>query len=307
MPATVTVTGYTPTPQEAQNILDNGSAGDIAAYGGVNKLKEIAAGSADNKPKLAITKTDNNGCVFETNPPVCVNTGDAPQPGLPTTPQTSRGLIQNTGIAVSNNNKVHVCDTTLYIRQKINLGKIAETVIIAIRDAIQELLKFLGVNPGTNGLVTQLKEIAIYIREKIEKLKEINAAIDGFIIAVKEIKAVIEYILNLPASLISYFLGCLKEAYAELAKQFADVVSQASGAVNDASGDIIDATKDVIKATGELIANATATVAKATTAIPTALTSPTTAAEKAKAEKDINTFVTEAYSDYTPVTDFKTP
>lgn len=298
----VTVTGYTPTPQEAQNILNKGIATEIAAYGGVNKLKEIAAGSADNKPKLAITKTDNNGCVFETNPPVCVNTGDAPQPGLPTTPQTSRGLIQNTGIAVSNNNKVHICDTTLYIRQKINLGKIAKTVITAIRDAIKEIMLFLGITPGSNALVEDLKALSRYIRDKIKILKEINTAIDTFILLVREIKAVIEYILNLPARLIAYFLGCLKEAYAELAKQFADVVSQVSGAVDDATGGIIDATKDVIKATGELITNATATALKAATAVPTGLTSNSTAAEKAKAEQ----FVTSAYSDYKPVTDFKT-
>ena len=252
-----------------------------------------------NKPVLAQTLNQNN-IIVETTPPTNIYQTKADEPSQ--TSLEGMGDIKNSSIAVSNNNKVHICDTTLYIRQKINLGKIAKTVIIAIRDAIKEIMLFLGITPGSNALVEDLKALSRYIRDKIKILKEINTAIDTFIVLVREIKAVIEYILNLPASLISYFLGCLKEAYAELAKQFADVVSQASGAVNDASGDIIDATKDVIKATGELITNATATALKAATAVPTGLTSNSTPEEKAKAEE----FVTSAYSDYTPVTDFKT-
>jgi hypothetical protein len=252
-----------------------------------------------NKPVLAQTLNQNN-IIVETTPPTNIYQTKADEPSQ--TSLEGMGDIKNSSIAVSNNNKVHICDTTLYIRQKINLGKIAKTVITAIRDAIKEIMLFLGITPGSNALVEDLKALSRYIRDKIKILKEINTAIDTFILLVREIKAVIEYILNLPARLIAYFLGCLKEAYAELAKQFADVVSQVSGAVDDATGGIIDATKDVIKATGELITNATATVVKAGTAIPTGLTSNSTPAEKAKAEQ----FVTTAYSDYKPVTDFKT-
>jgi len=252
-----------------------------------------------NTPKLASTKK-NGFSIVETTPPTNIYQTKVDEPSQ--TSLESMGDIKNSSIAVSNVDKVHVCDTTLFIRQKINLGKIAKTVIIAIRDAIKEIMLFLGITPGSNALVEDLKALSRYIRDKIKILKEINTAIDTFILLVREIKAVIEYILNLPARLIAYFLGCLKEAYAELAKQFADVVSQVSGAVDDATGGIIDATKDVIKATGELITNAAATAAKAATAVPTGLTSNSTAAEKAKAEQ----FVTSAYSDYKPVTDFKT-
>lgn len=259
----------------------------------------MAENVEQNKPVLAQTFNKNN-TIVETTPPTNIYQTKADEPSQ--TSLEGMGDIKNSSITVSNNNKVHICDTTLYIRQKINLGKIAKTVITAIRDTIKAIMLFLGITPGSNALVENLKALSRYIRDKIKILKEINTAIDTFIILVREIKAVIEYILNLPARLISYFLGCLKEAYAELAKQFADVVSQASGAVDDATGGIIDATKDVIKATGELITNATATALKAATAVPTGLTSNSTPEEKAKAEE----FVTSAYSDYTPVTDFKT-
>ena len=252
-----------------------------------------------NKPVLAQTLNQNN-IIVETTPPTNIYQTKADEPSQ--TSLEGMGDIKNSSITVSNNNKVHICDTTLYIRQKINLGKIAKTVITAIRDTIKAIMLFLGITPGSNALVEDLKALSRYIRDKIKILKEINTAIDTFIILVREIKAVIEYILSLPERLIAYFLGCLKEAYAELARQFADVVSQASSAANDATGGIIDATKDVIKATGELITNATATAAKAATAVPTGLTSNSTPEEKAKAEQ----FVTSAYSDYKPVTDFKT-
>ena len=87
-------------------------------------------------------------------------------------------------------------------------------------------------------------------------LKEINAAIDTFIIVVREIKAVVEYILSLPERYIQYFLGCLKEAYAELAKQFADVAKEVSGGLNDATGDILSATKDVLTDTASSMCSA---------------------------------------------------
>jgi hypothetical protein len=184
---------------------------------------------------------NQNNIIVETTPPTNIYQTKADEPSQ--TSLEGMGDIKNSSIAVSNNNKVHICDTTLYIRQKINLGKIAKTVITAIRDAIKEIMLFLGITPGSNALVEDLKALSRYIRDKIKILKEINTAIDTFILLVREIKAVIEYILNLPARLIAYFLGCLKEAYAELAKQFADVVSQVSGAVDDATVGKIKSTK----------------------------------------------------------------
>lgn len=267
-----------------------------------------SGGLDSNKPVKAETQK-SKGKIVEVKPPKNVYTTSS---GEPTIPLEGMGDIKNSRITVSNNNKVHVCDTTLYIRRQINLGKIAKTVIDGIRKAIKALLEFLGINPGSNAIVEKLKKVSRYIKDQIKLLKEINAAIDTFIIVVREIKAVIEYILSLPEKYIAYFLGCLKEAYAELAKQFADVVKAGSDALSDSTGDIINATTDVLKDTASLITTATATVAKASTALPTALVTTNSAAETAKAQEilggsgkaEVDKFVSDSFSAYTPTTNY---
>ena len=285
----------------------------IGSDGGYSKtvLSDMRSAGALDTNKAPQTKT--KGRKTESKPPS--NTYKTIS-GEPTIPLEATGDIKYSRIAVSNNNKVHICDTTLYIRRQVNLGKIAEVVIQGIRDAIKAIKEFFGITPGTNGFIEQLKDLAEYIKDKVEWLKEIQTAIDTFIIVVREIKAVIEYILNLPERLIAYFTGCLKEAYAELAKQFADVVQQGSDALSDdTANSFISATKDVLKETQSLITTATATVVQATTAIPVALTSTNTAEEAAKAQEilggnaraEINQYITDSFSEYTPQTDFKTP
>jgi hypothetical protein len=164
----------------------------------------IPASVTDNStawtpPPLGVicTTITVNGKTVESNPPQIINSGDGQVKGGPTNPQICRGYIENTAISASNNNKVHVCDTTLYIRRKVNLGKIAEKVVIAAREALNWIMEFLGITPGGNGLVEQIKVWSIWLKEKITWIKEMLVAVESYVSIIREIRDVILYILSL--------------------------------------------------------------------------------------------------------------
>jgi hypothetical protein len=260
--------------------------------------------------KAPIKKTPQ-GKVYEPNKPKVTNLGDTALVGSPTVSNLARGIIDTTGIAVSNNNKVHVCDTTLYIRRNVDLGKIATMVTKTIRDAIQQLMEFLGISPGSNSLIESLKWLKRKIEDITEFLKDVQAAINTFVIVVREIRDVIAYILSLPARLISYFAKCLAEATKELAKQFGDIFNQSGGGLG--LGDIVDETKSLIKSTETLVATTVATAGFAVTALPSALLGSSSAEEANKAKEllggdgkaEVDKLVGEAYSSFNNTTTYE--
>ena len=262
--------------------------------------------SQTNRGNIAKTETTPQGKLYEPNKPKVTNIGDTSLVGAPTVPNLARGIVDNTGIAVANNEKVHVCDTTLYIQRNVNLGKIAASVTKAIRDAIDTLLDFLGISPGGNGLIQQIKSIARRITDAINFLQRVQTAIDTFVIVVKEIRDVITYILTLPSRLLAYFTKCLTEATKELSKQFGDIVKQTGGV--GGLGDIVDETNSLIKDTQTLVTTGIQTINVATTTLPSALLGATTAAEANDAKQFLSgdgqavfdEVISEAFAEFTP-------
>jgi len=249
----------------------------VASQLGYDKIPE---------PKLATVTSDGT----EQNAPKVINTGDAPVLGGPTnTPQSATGDIKNTNIAATNNTVSHACDTTIYIRQKVNLAQMAKPIIDTIRKAIADIIEFFGVTPGPSGFVDNITAIAKKLKEAIKFLKKVQATVGDYIKVITEIKAVIEYILSLPAELLKHFMKCLAEAYAELKNQFLQVVKQASDAGStNAFDDVLKASKDLIQSTGDLIKEATVTVGVIAVSPIAAIAQPTTAEEKAKAKATVD-------------------
>ena len=295
------------TYDEMGNVI-GGSADNVE----VPKSYDQALKDAQKKAgvKAPIKKTPQ-GKVYEPNKPKVTNLGDTALVGSPTVSNLARGIIDTTGIAVSNNNKVHVCDTTLYIRRNVDLGKIATMVTKNIRDAIQQLMEFLGISPGSNSLIESLKWLKRKIEDITEFLTDVQAAINTFVIVVREIRDVIAYILSLPAQLISYFAKCLAEATKELAKQFGDIFNQSGGGLG--LGDIVDETKSLIKSTETLVATTVATAGLAVTALPSALLGSNSADEANKAKEllggdgkaEVDKLVGEAYSSFNNTTTYE--
>jgi len=196
---------------------------------------------AQTKPAVkAPTKKTPQGKVYEPNKPKVTNLGDTPLIGAPTISNLARGIVDNTGVAVADNNREHACDIAVYIQSTMAKTKVlAGDLVRAIRLAIRKIIDALGISPASSGMTEFLKDLARRIKEITrwvnEKIVETAKYLDG----IKKIRAIIEYILALPANLLAMFQKCLKEAYGELAKGLFSIASSLS--VDTGSSELTDA------------------------------------------------------------------
>jgi hypothetical protein len=186
---------------------------------------------------------------------------------------TGNGATANTGIKVANQNLSHACDSSTYVGMAIyQAGAIGGQIVQAVRNAIKAVLAYFGVNPSSNGLVSQLKKIAHYIQDATKFIKDITDAINGFIAYVNAIKQLLAYILSLPAVLLTYFKDCI----ATLKKQLVAGFQSALDNTPDPNQADIDSLKNTIKDVQNSIGQFTAAVgtlaATATLAVGSLLT-----------------------------------
>lgn len=168
---------------------------------------------ANTAPNLA--QTDAKG--LEQNKPSVINTGDASQPGLPTTASLARGNLANTTIDKMNSSLEHVCDITGDIKYSIALvsAKISEA-IQAIRTYLEGLWGSTSGSPFGDQIRAAIKYIkakVAIIKKYIAKAKEVQAAIAKFI---ADTQALIAYIATLPAKAAAMLKQCLTDAIASV-------------------------------------------------------------------------------------------
>jgi len=224
-------------------------------------------------PVLAETVEEGASYGFEYDPPRPENAGDIPV--YTTVPQIAQGNIENTGVAASNLSRSHACDTTLFVHRQRDLAKIAEQAVKLIRDAIKFVMDALGINPGSNALIEQIKQVKRYIEDATEFLNDVQEKIVNLVEGARKIGALIQYLLSLPAQILAYFQGCLVELYAELKKQFMDAVATVSGAFDGGDDGILKSAQDALNSTKTLVATATRT-ASSIAALPAATVSAIT-------------------------------
>ena len=177
-------------------------------------------------------------------------------------PALGRGLLTETGIEFSNNNRSHACDTTLYVKRSIGYATgLSKQIAGAIRAAIKAFLKAIGsATPSGAGVAGMIKSLAHAVKKLTEIVKKISSSLDAFVTQVAYIKSVINYILNLPANLLATFKKCLAEAYAELNAGFMQIASdfdlttipEVDGIVQEAKNALNDVVA-LAKVTGELV------------------------------------------------------
>lgn len=214
-------------------------------------------------PQIASVQVTPQGNIKEVNSPTppASSPNDASSEGNPTQPQLTSGNIKGTGIATSNANRSHACDTTLFVRRNISLAAIFEPTIRTIREIIKKILAALGITPGSNAIIEQIKTIKRYVDDITRFLKKIQKALDAFVVVIKKINALINYILSLPARLLALFVNCLRELYAELRAQFTDVVKSAIGTKDDGASTLKEA-QALLKSTQTLVATAQSTASQ---------------------------------------------
>lgn len=139
--------------------------------------------------------------------------------GEPTSPRLTRGFKAGTGIEWVDSALEHVCDVSIYVQRAVAYARTWATEVgLAIRKGLQAIIKFLGIQPASNGFIQKVKKLAALVRKATKFIKRINDGILKFLKYVKIIRGVIEYILSLPAKILAIFRKCLTEALKELMK-----------------------------------------------------------------------------------------
>jgi hypothetical protein len=191
--------------------------------------------------------------------------------GYPSTATLSR-TKKATGVEFADLDQLfdHICGEDSYIKRAIAQARVlAGQVGAAIRTALEAILKALGSIPGVQAVLDAVKYLVWLVKTAIEWLDEVNKGILEFIRQVKLIKALIEWILSLPAKLLALFRDCLARAYAELARAAFDILKDAlpGGGDYGALGQIIVEYQNLKKETAKLAQKANETVALTKSAI----------------------------------------
>ena len=205
------------------------------------------------------------------------------------------------GYSYTNNRRSHVCDFTLEMKKDLDLGKYTRALANTIREAVRKLLLLLG-GTDTSGvttfLVNTLKNIARSLRDFNKYiLKPITDFLKTVVQYIATLRAIIAWILSLPAKLAQLLSDCLERIFKLIRNIFVSIVAEASAVGTGADPNAIDAgltgsdsagfadviaqAKDATAAVGETLTAAkdTAVAGAAVAITAVALFEPATAEE----------------------------
>jgi len=219
--------------------------------------------NTNNKPGLAS---------FPGKSAVPRNPNDVPKVGDPTTPVFSRGgeNIIGTTIARRNNQLIHSCDFANDLIKHIQLKKFLKSIARWVREGIRKIMQVLGFTDASgaiSSIINALKKLAKelkYIKtEYIDPIIEFQKYVLAVIV---KIRAIIQWILSLPAKLLALLRDCVLRLIKSLVKMFTDEFSGSTGElgqIGDLGKDfkeLADAIKEVAVAGGELLQAGTTVV-----------------------------------------------
>ena len=189
--------------------------------------------------------------------------------GKPTTPPLARGIVANTAVGVQNSNRAHTCDFANDLVKNNQLKKYLMAEAQQIRDAIRAIMKALGFTDTsgqftalTNALKAIARELKRLQKDIIQPILDFEKSVLGYIATAQKI---IQWILSLPAQLISLLADCLNKLIQGIKNIFTDILSGSSGS----GSDLLSAAKDVVSA-GKSLASSTITAVAGAAAIATA-------------------------------------
>ena len=190
------------------------------------------------------------------------------------TPPIAQGVVANTSLEYTNSMTKHACDITLFVNDAVSKAKVFTGEIIAIiRKGVNAILNAFDISPGNSAIVSFLKDLK-------DKLKSINKFLNDVVLeiakltqAIAEIKAVIEYILSLPARYLAMFKDCLDRLYKQLAAGVFQIVADAQSEIGGPDESLVAEFQAVVAETQKVAQNAI-TIASAPVAIINSLYKP---------------------------------
>jgi hypothetical protein len=257
--------------------------------------------------KLAPT----NASGIETNTPKVRYVYDSQVVGLPTIPSPAVGRVANSSTAATNASRAHSCDFSLEIKKNVGVKKFLKAIAQAIRTGIRAIQRFLGLGDPSgvpSALINKLKAIAQEIKTIYKEYIKPILDFQKYVLAViGRLKAILQWILSLPARVLSWFKGCIGQILKAIATLFSDVWSEVlaeeAAAAGDATGafdqfgvgdppasfgDLIGAVGEVYTAAQQVLTGATQVVTNTVAiagAATTGLTTPTSSSDLQAADQ----------------------
>jgi len=214
-----------------------------------------------------------NGLAKENAPPQCVRTGDTPQSGEPSnTPSCAFGRVDGTIIDTTNKKRSHVCDFISEMQKNISLKKYTKAIGRFIREAIQKIMKLLGLSDRTGKfsyIINKLKAFAAELKRINKEIIQPIIDFQKYVLAyITKLRALIQWLLSLPAALLKLLADCLERLLKLIKSVFSDIISEATSGLGGTDGeggfsDLIEAAKEAAQATGETISKVTEVAALA--------------------------------------------
>jgi uncharacterized coiled-coil DUF342 family protein len=138
---------------------------------------------------------------------------DNPRSGVPIIPAKALSVTENTSTGTSNKNLAHVCDISGSMKYNIALVSLQiKELIESIRQAIQKLWEGTSNSPfgeGATAIVEAIKKMVKQINKLIEKAKEVQSAVNGYITQLQEL---LNYIKTLPQRISKMLSDCIRDA-----------------------------------------------------------------------------------------------
>jgi hypothetical protein len=176
------------------------------------------------------------------------NSGDALQPGLPTTWGMAISQVANTAVDFANNDLAHVCDFSAELIKNNQLKSFLNAQANTIRDAIRAVMRLLGLSDGTGQFqwikdsLQSIQRGLKYINENVlQPILDFEQVVVGYI---SKIQQIIAYILKLPTKLLALLGDCLQKLYALVANVFSDIDG---GGLSNAFSDVVATAKTAAK------------------------------------------------------------
>jgi hypothetical protein len=202
---------------------------------------------------------------------VCRDPGNVSKIGTPTISPSARGTCDaNSSIAITNKNLVHSCDFVNDLVKSLGLKKFIKAIAKWIREGIRKIQQLMGFSDASGSfsqVINRLKAAAQEIRTFIKLYIEPIIEFQKYVLAVLvKIRAIIQWILSLPAKLLRLLQECLTKLLKSIVSAFVDAWGEASTEVPFADSgkdykELTDAIQDTVKATEELLKASTTVVA----------------------------------------------
>ena len=225
--------------------------------------------------------------------------GFSDRPGEPSLPPLAREIVQFTAIDTSNRGRAHVCDISYEVDQTVAAIKtLFGPVFDVIRKLINAAIGATCYDPTgiSKTIVDIVRKVTAFIKEFTRVVKEVQKTVSGWIEVARKVKAMIDYILSLPAKAAAFFTDCVKKFVAILKKGLKDLFTDLVGDVDTGGiGEIITAVNEGVAAAKDLAnsgARLLATVQPATLAA--VILSPTSQAEVEAAGVAMNKLISDA-------------